>query len=259
MSLVTLTTDLGLADYYVAAVKGALLSAIPDIQIVDISHQIPKHDIMKAAFNLKSALAYFPKGTIHILSVNSIESEQISHVVFEYDGHFFIGADNGVFSIVTAQEPENIYALKRAEKQSISTFPTKDIFVPVAIQLLKGKKIDKLGFKIPGLRKALLPAASLGNDYIRGNVLYIDDYGNLITNINKEMFDSMSENKKFSIYMRTRGQGLNKILLQYEDVGEGDAIVFFNSLGLMEVAINKGNASKLFGMKPNETIRVEFS
>jgi S-adenosylmethionine hydrolase len=258
MPIVTLTTDLGLTDYYVAAVKGSLISAIPDVTIVDITHEIPKHDSMKAAFNLKSAYSFFPKGSIHIMSVNSIETEQINHIVFEFEGHYFIGADNGVFSIVTGAEPKNVYAINKDKKNNHNTFPTKDVFIKVAAHIAKGGKLDKIGYKINSLRKALMPAATVGDDYIRGNILYVDDYGNLITNISKEMFDQIGDKKSFGVYMRTKSQGLNRILDQYEDVGEGDAIVLFNSLNLMEIAINKGNASKLFGMKPNETVRIEF-
>ncbi|MFN4122332.1 MAG: S-adenosyl-l-methionine hydroxide adenosyltransferase family protein, partial [Flavobacteriales bacterium] len=168
MPIITLTTDLGLTDYYIAAVKGTLYSLIPDVQIVDISHQIPKHDLMKAAFNLKYAFQDFPKGTIHILSVNSIETEQYGHVIFEYKGHYFIGADNGVFSIILDEDPKQVFQLKKEKSDFISTFPTKEVFSKAAAHVAKGGKLDKIGFKIDGLRKALLPAATVSDDYIRG-------------------------------------------------------------------------------------------
>jgi S-adenosylmethionine hydrolase len=258
MPLITLTTDLGLSDYYVASVKGAILNMLPDAQIVDITHLIPKYDIMKAAFNLKCAYNSFPKGSIHIASVNSIETEAYGHIFFEYEGHYFIGADNGLLSIVVDNQPVTVYQLNKQENNLVSTFPTREIFIKAAAHIAKGGKPEKIAFKIDGMRKALLPAAAANSEFIRGNVLYIDDYGNLITNISKEIFKAVGTNKKFTVYMRNRNQGLRKIYMQYEEVAEGDAIVFFNSLDLLEIAINKGSAAKLMGMKPNENIRIDF-
>ena len=127
MAIITLTTDLGMKDHYVSAIKGTILSRIPQATIIDISHQIPTYNIQDAAYIIKNAYPNFPKSSIHIIGIKAEQTNQSSHVIVRSDGHFFIGADNGIFSFLESPI-EKIIELPAA----LSTFPTRDIFAIAA-------------------------------------------------------------------------------------------------------------------------------
>ena len=129
MPIITLTSDLGLKDYYVGSIKGAILSQFPEVRIVDITHTVPKYDIAQAAFIMKNVFKDFPKGTIHIIGVRPESSSSISQIALEKDGHYFIGADNGMFSLIFDSDPDKLVELNLNQDTDIITFPTKDVFV----------------------------------------------------------------------------------------------------------------------------------
>ena len=142
MSIITLTTDLGLKDYYVAGIKGHILSQLPDANIVDISHEIPAFNISVAAFCLKNCYYDFPKGSIHIIGVSPEANEFTRHVVIKYQNHYFIGADNGIFSLLFDEIPEVIFDLNIISNEEKRTFPTKDIFVSAACHIGRGGTLN---------------------------------------------------------------------------------------------------------------------
>jgi S-adenosylmethionine hydrolase len=144
MAVITLTTDLGLKDYYVGSIKGAILKDIPSAHIIDISHDIPSFDISVASFCLKNVYKDFPDGSIHIIGVAPSADENTLHLVIEKDGHFFIGADNGMFSLLFDTPAEKIYSIRTGDRKVSKTFPTKDLFVWTAAHLAKGGKIEEL-------------------------------------------------------------------------------------------------------------------
>lgn len=255
--IITLTTDLGLSDFYVAAAKGAMVKRIPQIQIVDISHDIVKYDIMMAAFNLRHAYSHFPEGTVHIVSINDIEDEQTPHVAMKMHGHYFIGADSGLFSLVFDQEAEEIVQLN-SSKNGSHLFPLLQSFVEPAALLLEGKKLASLGRKIHGFKKLLMPAATRGEGLIRGSFIYQDSYGNMVTNIRKPLFDEVGNGHPFTINLRNTKLNLNKMHNSYTDVGEGDLVAMFNHVGFLEIALNKTSAARLLGLKVSDSIRIEF-
>jgi len=258
MAIVTLTTDLGLQDYYVASVKGAFYTQLPDLKIVDITHQIPSFDILKAALVIKSCYHDFPRGTIHIIGVNAESSIEIPHIIIFNQGHYFIGADNGMFSLIFDSPPEKTFELNLIQDTDRITFPTKDVFVKAACHIARGGTLEIIGKERTELiEKTLFRAVSEKNSIV-GMAIYIDHYGNIITNINEQLFLEISKGRKFTIFFRNTEYQINNISKSYNSVPEGERLALFSSTQFLEIAMNKGNGSELFGIKIRDTIRIEF-
>jgi len=257
MPIITLTSDWGLKDHYVAAVKGTILSNMPEAIVVDISHDIPPFEIEQAAFVLRNAYPNFPKGSIHILGINTEESDKFGHTVIEHEGHFFIGTDNGIFSLLFELKPDKIVELTINQDSDYFTFSSRDRFVKAAVHLARGKKIEELGQLTNQLVEKSLLRPVIEEDVIKGHVMYIDVYENIITNITEDIFKAARKNRKFSILFRS--YEIRKISRSYTDVAPGEIVALFDSNGNLEVAMNQGNASGLLGLDRKDMIRIEFS
>ena len=183
MGIITLISDWGLNDYYAASVKGMIIKSLPEVRIVDISHQIKLFDIEQAAYILKNSYQSFPDGTVHIIGVNTEESENHPHSVAFYNNHYFIGTDNGVFSLIFDGDPDKLIYLDILQDSDKFTFSGRDRFVKAAVHLAKGGKIEKLGAERGEMKKKILFEPVVNHDTIRGIVAHIDTYQNLITNI----------------------------------------------------------------------------
>lgn len=266
MKIVTLITDMGNKDFYVASIKGAIYSKIENVTIVDISHEIKPFDIAHASYVLKNCYKDFPAGTIHIIGINPEETDETKHLVIQHNGHFFIGADNGMFSLIFNEPPEHIYTIDKGEglNQSFS-FPTKTVFVEAAQKLANNAPIATLGQKIDQIKRRQLFRPTVEADVLKGTVTYIDTYGNIITNIDQQLFEDVQAGRAFKIYLTRAGYTISKINKKYNEVPEGEKIAIFGSSNFLEIAINKGvdgsggGASRLFGIKLNDTITIEFS
>ncbi|CAN5570620.1 SAM-dependent chlorinase/fluorinase [soil metagenome] len=251
MAIITLTTDLGLKDHYVGAIKGAILSRVLNATIVDISHQIPTYNIQDAAFIIKNTYPNFPKGSIHIIGIKTEQTNQSPHVIIFSDGHFFIGADNGIFSLLDAPI-EKIIELPIAT----STFPTRDVFAIVASELANGKKMEELGtVKESILERMPFRAVSMG-DMIRGTVEYIDSYGNVICNITQTLFNQVGKGREFKIEFAR--YEIDKISKTYNDVPEGEILAFFNAANQLEISMNSDRANSMLNLKLNDSITIRF-
>jgi S-adenosylmethionine hydrolase len=258
MGIITLISDLGHKDYYLSAVKGAIFTREPQAIIVDITHDIPAFDILQAAFVLKNAYVNFPKGTVHIIGINSEATIYHPHVAVEYEGHYFIGADNGIFSLLFTEKPEKIIELNITPDSTALTFPLKDVFVIAACHLATGGTIEMLGIKKNELVERTLFRPASDSHVIRGSVLYIDIYGNIITNITQQLFNDVGKGRPFTIFFRKSDYNIDSICNKYSDVAEGEKLALFSTSGYLELAINKGQGSMLFGLKQNDTLRIEF-
>ena len=259
MAIITLTTDLGLKDYYVGSIKGAIYSQVPNATVVDISHEVPKFDIAQAAFIIANTFREFPEGSIHILGVNPEETADTPHLVVVYDGHYFIGADNGIFSLIFEKEPERIVELNIMQDTDFLTFPTKDVFVKAACHLARGGTLAVIGKPTTNINERTMLRAVVDGSTIRGMVIYIDSYGNVITNISRNLFKKVGKGRPFTISFRVSRYDIHEIHNTYKDVPEGEKLALFGSTGFLEVAINHGNANSLLGLRISDMIRVEFS
>jgi len=258
MAIITLTTDLGLVDSYVASVKGAILKEIPDITIVDITHQIPSFDLQKSAFVIRNCYNDFPEGSIHIIGVNSEANIKVPHIAIFADGHYFIGADNGVFSLIFDNPPEKIVELTISQDTDRITFPTKDVFVKAACHIARGGTFEVIGTAKDEIAIKTMFRAVSENNIIRGIATYIDHYGNVITNITENLFKEFGKGRRFKILFRSAEYEIDVINFAYSSVIDGERVALFSSTGHIEIAINKANASKLFGISQGDIIRIEF-
>lgn len=254
MSIVSLTTDFGLKDYYVAALKGSLLSTIPDIRIVDVSHQINSFDIVEAAFVIKNAYPSFPKETIHIICVNNFHEHLCPYLLFKKEDQYFIGPDNGIFSLVFESFEEEIYKI-HPEKISPAMF--SETISNLVNEISHGTALDQLGPKVNGIVQRIHMRPVISANSIRGVVIHVDSYENAIINIQKDLFLENQRGRSFSIYFN-RFDPIKKISEHYHNVPVGETLCTFNSSGYLEIAINMGKASSLLGLKENETIQIDF-
>lgn len=257
MPIITLTTDLGLKDHYVSAIKGIILNELPDVKIVDITHQLPQFDIVQAAYVLKNAFPSFPKGTIHIIGINAEATVNIPHIAIEAQGHFFIGADNGIFSFLFDQLPEKIVELNIKQDTDLLTFPTRDVFTKAACHLARGGTLEIIGRVKDSVNSIPQLQPAFDDKSIRGSVMYIDSYGNIICNITKELFKRVGKGRPFTVSIRKKIT-IDTISEKYGEVTSGEVLALFNSSGHLEIAQNSGAIAKLMNVQLTEMITVEF-
>lgn len=275
MSIITLTTDFGIKDHFIANIKGAILTEIPEVNIVDISHQISPFNILEAAYIVQNSYRSFPLGTIHIIGVDSELNLENKHLVVKFEGQYFICADNGIMSMACLNiEPEKIVEINIHDKL-ISNFSVLDVFVKVACHISRGGKLEVIGKGISKIKsvKNLTPFINESKNQIIGNVIYIDNYGNVITNITKSFFREVSKSREFEISVRN--YKFKKIHSKYSDIvnfsideskrnNDGQALAIFNSSLNLEIAIYKSNpvnfgtAASLMGLNILDTVTVNF-
>lgn len=264
MSIITLTSDMGIKDYYLASIKGAIYKALPEANIVDISHHITPFDIAQAAFIIKNTYPDFPEGTVHIISVDPEPSQNSKHLVIFHEGQYFIGNDNGMFSLMFDEEPEQIWKLNPPPKLGSSSFPSKSVFVWAATLIAQGTRLEEIAERTDSVRMRVAFRPVVEADLIKGSIIFIDGYGNVITNIDKPLFESVQNGRKYKIFFRGERNGIHKVCESYNEVPPGEKLAIFGAGKFLEIAINKGvegsggGANKLFGLKLNDSIRIEF-
>lgn len=257
MGIITLTTDLGHKDFYQAALKGSILSHFPGVQLIDISHEIPPFDIQYAAFVLKNAYPYFPANTIHLIGIDSVFSEDTRYLALRYNGHYFVGADSGIFSLILDGDPEEVVEINIIQDLKYLHFPLTDIFAKAACILAKGGKLADVGDPVDGIIDRTLVQPVVEENSLRGSVVFVDSFGNVISNISKELFNQVQRSRNFTLYFR-RNETIDQMSWHYNDVPEGEKLCLFGISNHLEIAINKGNASGLLGLNKGDIIRVEF-
>jgi S-adenosylmethionine hydrolase len=263
MAFLTLLTDWGHRDHYVGAFKGMLLSLHDQVRIVDISHDIEPFDTLHAAFVLKNAYPNFPKGTVHYIGLNGAGNsaqDEVSqdYLLVETDGHYFVGIDSGVFSLLLGEAEKRIYRLpinpaadeRKALQQQVAN---------ILVRLYKGEPAKKLGVEQDALRPSYFAQPTVDPSGLRGALLYIDGFGNCIFNITRALFEQEHRNRSFTIHLRRANYTVRDLRKDYSTVETGEIVALFNQDDFLEIAINRDNASKLLGMKQFDTIRIEFN
>ncbi|MFS4418095.1 S-adenosyl-l-methionine hydroxide adenosyltransferase family protein [Maribacter sp. 2307ULW6-5] len=275
MAIITLTTDFGLKDHSVAVVKGAIYSELPDAKIVDISHHIAPFNIQECAYVLENSYGAFPKGSIHVVGVDAAPTAGKKHIAVLVNGHYFIAANTGVVGLITAgTTPEKIVEI--AMPNSVKdAFPTASIFVPVACHLARGGTLEVVGKPYSELNtlREFTPRVADGGKQLVGNVIYVDNYGNVVTNIKKPFFDAYAKGRAYQV--QVRNHKLKTIYHTYSDVEnndngkgtrqyDGTLLALFNSNQYLELAIYRSNlqtvggASTLLGLEYRDTVIVDF-
>ena len=256
MPIITLTTDWGLKDFHVASLKGALLSVSPTAQIIDITHIVEGLNIAQGAFIFKNSYTSFPPGTIHFVGIGSFAEKNNELLLIKYQGNYFIGINDGFFSIVFDETPVDMVVLP----PSGNAFAAYDFgaIVKAVEQVIAGTNIYELGSRPSAFVEKTIFRPVIEEDVIRGTVVYIDDFGNAITNISRQLFDEQRKDRKFEINARRQQYTVSSLNTRYDDNEQGTIIALFNTIGLLEIAINHGNASRLLGLKQNDTVRIDF-
>lgn len=255
MAIVTLLTDAGESDHYVAAIKARIFSVDPTIRIVDISHQIRIFDIGHAAFVLRSVFRDFIPGTVHLVGVDAGGNRGDGFVIIRMEGHFFVGADNGLFSLISDQPPENIWQINSMNPIQ-TTFPEKEIFAEVAGKLASGMDPSELGTSISGFKRLIDRQVKATKKQITGHIIRVDHFGNLITNIPKQAFEVLSKDKNYTVQFG--GEKFRRLHVSYNQAEQGECFLVFNSLDLLEIGIHKGNASELLGLGYDSVVNIVF-
>ena len=275
MSIITLTTDFGLKDHFAGIFKGKIYSLFPETNIIDISHSVDKFNVLEASYLLATSYAHFPKGTVHVVAVDASRNADTNHIAMLYDGHYFIGADNGIFGGLTNKKnPEKIVQITIHDRL-IEGSSDLDVFATVATHLAKGGEMTVIGTPITEIKKMnmLVPILDQNLKSIRGHIIYIDDFGNCVTNISKNYIEEVAKGRqyiiRFSVYT------INRVKNNYADFKNnkstdlnamaGNEIALFNQDGFLEIAVYRsnpnrsGSAHTLLGLKMQDAVIVEFS
>jgi len=254
MPIITLTSDWQKGDFYISSVKGAILKQLPTATIVDVSHDIAAHHSMHAAFVLKHSYPHFPEGSVHIIAVNTERSDKEALVVCEINKQFFIGIDNGQFSLISNEKPENIITLQPDSfNLQLQSFPVLNLYVNAACRLANGEKISNLGTPKADIIRQPDFMEAIDDNSINARIIYIDSYGNAMTNLTRETFERVGKNRNFAIYVKSRQNKISHISNFYNEIDKGQLLAIFNSINLLEIAINSGNASELLGLRANDS------
>lgn len=253
MSIITLTTDLGLSDYYVGKLKGYLLSQLPTTQLVDISHAVTSHDISTAAYFVKSAKEAFPPQTIHIINVYTIYGSDSRMLICEQDDSYYIAPDNGVMSLIFPEMNVADVRIIKPNHVTDSLFET----IAHACACIANGLIEECSDAALSFTERLSVQPVTGKDEIRGTIIHVDHMENVITNISKEVFEKYRNGRNYEIYFK-HNDPITQLSKSYADVPVGEIACLFNDGDMLEIAINMGKASSLHGLHLNETIQIYF-
>ena len=276
MSVITLTTDFGIKDHYVGSIKGALFNELQNVNIVDVSHNISPFNIVEAAYIIENSYKNFPDGSIHIIGVDSEKTVEQSHLVIKLDNHFFICANNGIMSLLASKiNPEKIIEIN-IHNDKITTFSVIDVFVKIAAHIYRGGSIDLVGNQIYELKELynLNPILNEKSNEISGNVIYVDNYDNVVTNISKKIFIEFGKSRPFEINARnyifkeivgSYGSAIRFDIKKENRKEIGKKIALFNKSNYLELSIYKSNpqtfggAASLFGLNYRDVITIKFN
>ncbi|MFO7891702.1 MAG: SAM-dependent chlorinase/fluorinase [bacterium] len=254
--MITLLTDFGISDFYVGSMKGVILTINPDIQIVDISHAVSPQNIEEGAFILKQVYHYFPQGTIHVVVIDPGVGSARRIIVLDTQEYIFLAPDNGVLKYIfddytdyrVIEVNNSMYYLNNVS----TTFHGRDIFAPIAAHLSLGVDIADLGEEISNyIKPEIIKPVKKGNK-ITGQVMYIDSFGNCITNISSELLESKKE-----IQIQIKNLVLWEIKSNYSEVSKGEVLALFGSSGMLEISVNEGNAQEQYAFRVGDRVVVE--
>lgn len=274
MSIITLTSDFGYKDHFVGALKGKILSQFKEAIVIDITHQIDYFNNFEASYIVEATYKNFPKNTVHIICVNTERTLGVEHIVMLWEDQYFIAADNGILNTLTQKKnAQKIAAINIHD--SLVEASDMDVFVTVACHLAKGGSMSVIGKNINQLKSFHTITATVNNNFdeIKGSIIYIDYFGNCVTNITKKLFSEVAKGRAFEI--KFKNKTITKIHTNYSDFKvsatktlkdfEGEYLALFNEAGYLEIAIYNGNpitvgsATSLLGLKFRDILSIKFN
>lgn len=249
MTLITFTSDFGLSDHYVAQFKARILSANAEARIVDISHEVKAFNLAHLSYTIGSVFRDFPKGTVHLIGGSSGNDQNNDYLLASIEEHIFVAPDNGVLSLISEQNLQQVYRLK-VEKNAYREAPE------AAAKLAQGQSIESLGTAASEFKQYMRRKSRATKREISGHVIHVDHFGNLITNIDKVDFDILSRDRKFTIHFAR--EKVNTVQQFINEVEPGDAFVMFNDAEQMMIGINQGSGTQLLGLEYDSSVTIQF-
>jgi hypothetical protein len=254
MPVVTLTTEWKPDDIYYGIIKGKLSRMCPGATIIDNAGSIPPFNISLASFIIRNTFNNYPKGSVHIICVHSEARKDQGLLIVKAKDHFFIGTDNGIFNLILNSEPDEAVKI---DHNGISD--ELEIFAKAASDLLSGKLPSELGKPVKTISEKVPLRATIDKDVIIGSIIFIDSYGNAISNITREVFFRVFENKNYRILIQSNKNYTDKISGNYSDVPVGELLARFNALDLLEIAINGADVCELLSITVGSAVRIDLS
>ena len=255
MHIVSITTDFGLQDYYVAELKAQIYHRSPDVRIVDVSHSIDSHDIVQAAHFVENVFRSFPKRSIHCVAVYNYYQKHSSFIAFEREGHYFIGPDNGVFSLMFEDlNPTDVFEI---DHKLLGLDSIAKTIGWATSYLVKRNPIDEIGIQRTEINQKMGIKPVVVGSQIRATIIHIDHYKNVVINLKKDKFDKIRKGRDFQIYYKQKDP-ITQISENYGDVAITDVMCSFNTAGYLQIGINMGKASTMLNLNKNETIQINF-
>ena len=263
---ITLISDYGADSVYVGLLKGSIFKRLPDACVVDVTHGVRKFDSVHAAFLVRAALSVFPKGTVHIIAVNTVESPEHPFRIVKMHDQYLIGTDTGVFQLISDKHPDAIYDLSGVQAdEDLPSFPERTWFVPAATHLAQGGIPEMLGRPAALVTQANNVRPVVEGNALVGHVIHVDERGNCTTDIDRSLFKEAGRGRQFFVSMRRARSDIRHISSTYIEVRPGEPVALFNSMGLLEIAISMGGsgtgyggATELLGLKYGDPVRIEF-
>lgn len=280
MSIITLTTDYGWKDHSVGALKGKILSEYPEATVVDLSHDIDPFNTAEASYVIGAGYSSFPEGTVHLIGVDAEMNKENRHVAIQWNGHYFVCADNGIMGLVMQKIlPEKMVAINIHDRFP-GAFTDLDVFVKVACHIAKGGTLNVVGKDITDIKQPteLQPVIATDKNTIKGYVVYVDHFGNVVTNITEKMLNDTAKGRNYELVLNTRGRignrsNIRQIRKKYSDIAsgnnpikyyEGEKLAIFNEAGFLEIAIFRSNpnttgtAASLLGLGYRDVVTINF-
>jgi len=256
--VVTFTSDLGKRDYYLAAVKSVFLNGEKSSEFIEISNEVSPFNVFEGAFNLRNAYHFFPEQTIHIFSIFSVSDSVSKHVLAMYKNHYFIGPNNGFLSLVLTEKPTWVKKIIGYEGEQNLLFPSRNIYANLAKKMIDGENIDTFLTVEEDFVELSVINPRVNEHEINGIVIYADSFGNIHSNIHKTLFEDVAKGRNFELRLRGTKEKITKIHPHYRKVNSTELMCFFNSTGYLEIAVRGDKVNKLFAIRLNDPIRIEF-
>jgi S-adenosyl-L-methionine hydrolase (adenosine-forming) len=261
MPVITLLTDFGQESFFPAAMKGVILGICPEAKVVDITHNVPEHDIVAGGYALFATYRHFPKGTVHVAVVDPGVGGERSIVAVEMQGYIIVTPDNGLLSfILKTSTPDRIFRVENRALMNPTVAPTfhgRDVFAPVAARLAAGLPLEEVGPQIQQVKRLQLSSPEHTADGVKGEIVSVDRFGNIVTNIRGDMLPEKPQ-ERAKVAIRIGGQTIRGIHRTYADVSLGQLVAYIGSNDLLEVGRNRGSARDVLGAGVGHRVKIVF-
>jgi S-adenosyl-L-methionine hydrolase (adenosine-forming) len=251
MPVITLTTEWRADDFYMGIIRGKLSSLCPATDVIVNASGIPPFNIAHASFIIRNTYANYPEGSVHIICVHS-ENDSGSHLIVKAFGHYFIGSDNGIFNLILNTDPDLVLQIRNE-----NDYDDIEVFARTAAEIISGKEPSLLGTPCSNYSEKLPLRATIEKDVITGSIIFIDSYGNAISNITREVFYRVFENREYRILIQSNRNYTRNISKRYSDVPVGEMLARFNQLDLLEISVNGANIAELLSIETGSVLRID--